>query len=195
MSEIEGTAAVQRVSYRRTLDYWLLWLLVLILLAFNAYLVRMLLVAKAEVDRIRVEAAGQVLDVAEQVAALRTTVIRYDVVINEDIPINMAVPIDMTVPIDIEEDIFIDTTVTTRLLGVPVDVPIAATVPVAVNTEVPINETITINETIPIAVDVPIEIDILQTPLAEMLAQAYDQLIDFAAQLDAGAVVGALPEE
>lgn len=157
---------------KRTADYYLLWLLVLILLAFNLalgwYLVdaRQQVLAYREVFSTRLVQAGTILE------NIKSGSIEYNASIDQVIPISVNIPLDYVVQVPINMVVPIDTTISIPLLGETgptIDVPVSMEVPISTTVRVPINMSVPINADMPIKMDVPVSIKMSDTFLAGRL--------------------------
>jgi hypothetical protein len=170
---------------KRSLVYYLLWLVTLISLTLNVIIIVSLL-------NVRRQAATAFTQAAATVASLKSGVIAYNVSINDEIPVAMDVPVKFTVTIPISKTIPINTTV-----EVPIEfpivgkriitVPISAKIPISLTVDVPINETLPINATVPVNLDVPIKIKIADTLLAGTLDDVETILLGLATNMGAKA--------
>lgn len=172
---------------RRPPDYWLLWVVVIISLGFNVYLLDILLGIEEDIQAVQLEVAEGALNVAAGVWELRNAAFTYNVIIDESIPVDIVVPIRMDVPVVVDEEIAVSTTIFTRLppLNIPYNFPISTTFPVNIETNVPINEDVVIDDAIPVSFEVPIRITVADTPFAQSIDDAYYGLLEFARQLGA----------
>lgn len=162
--------------------YILLWLIALVSLGINVFLVIQLYnfsqQAQQSVDQ--VQAISEILNAVESVELQSVEV---PIVIDETLPISLTVPfeetfvvpINTTIPIsttvDINENISVpindtvslnrDATIFITVLGqsIPVDVPIRADVPLNMQTNIPIDMQV------PIALDIPIDL-LIEVPVS-----------------------------
>lgn len=172
---------------RRPPDYWLLWVVVIISLGFNVYLLNILIGIEEDIQAVQLEVAEGALEVAAGIWELRSAAFTYNVIIDESVAVDLVVPIRMVVPVVVDEEIAVNTTIFTRLppLNIPYNFPISTTFPVNIETDVEINEDVVISDAIPVSFEVPISITIADTPFAQSIDDAYYGLLEFARQLGA----------
>jgi len=176
--------------WKRPIDYYLLWVAVIGLVAFNAYLVNTLLEARRQVTS---DVAQAAFTAAESLDGMANMAIDYPVEIREAIPISMTIRYSDTVVVPISYTLPVNTNVSIPLrtpLGTfPINVPIALNVPIRLTPTVPLNLAVPVSLTVPIAIDVPIHVDLSTTPLGEGILNAQTYLYDIATDLSAGALV------
>ncbi len=157
-------------SFTRPLDYWLLWLAVLGLIAFNLYLVRTLLEVRNRAVTLVSTFTGEA---SLEVTKLQAATFDYTVQVEQDIPLNLSVPIDQSVDFPFRATIPISTVVTipidTPLGSFPINLPIVTTVPISLTAQVPIHLSVPVSQLVPVRMDIPIEIRIADTPLSGLL--------------------------
>lgn len=170
---------------KRTWDYWALWVVALISLALNGFVIQALLNARRQ-------AADGAAQAVTALGRLRESSINYTVHIDESIPVSLNVPFNTTVAVPISTTIPINTEVTAEIntfLGpIPVTVPIHTSVPVNLRTEVPVNVTVPISTSVPVKFDVPVVLDLADTKLGEALmsVEAYLQTVETQLRGEAG---------
>jgi hypothetical protein len=173
-------------TWKRPIDYYLLWLLVIVSLAINVYLIRVLLQAREQLGLAASSAAVAV-------GSLRTTSLDYTVPIRETLPVsftvayrdNFVVPISTTIPINVQ----LTVPLRTPLGTFPINVPVVTDIPINLRPSIPLSLAVPISVTVPISVDVPIHIDLGTTALNDSLLGAEQYLIDVAAGLGVTPVV------
>ena len=149
------------------LHYYLLWLVALISLGLNGFIINSLLT-------VRRQAAEAFTQAAEAVSVIKDGAIEYTVKIDEEIPIALDVPVRFTVDVPIVETIPVNTTV-----GVPVEIPlvgmrtinipISANIPINLTIKVPIDKTIPVDAALPMKFDVPVTLKIADTSFGDGL--------------------------
>ena len=170
---------------RRPRGYILLWIIVILSLAFNILLVTGGIFALQAYRSATRQSAAQLNAAAEQLDQNRLTNFDIPVVIDEVLPVNFTVeysdnfqvPIDTSIPVNtsvtysdvfevpIEETIRIDTDfevdVTIPLLNrvVPLVIPIKTDIPLQLDIEVPVEIEIPVETEVPVnlVVDIPID--------------------------------------
>ncbi len=166
--------------WRRPLDYYLLWLAVIVSLAINAYLLNLLL----EGQRLAGVAAGTA---AESVAELANAAIDYNVEIRETIPVSLTVRYHDLIKVPISYTLPINTNVAVPLrtpLGVfPLNFPVVTSIGISLTPMIPISIVVPISHVVPIAIAVPIHIDMQDTPFGTTLVEAEGYLEDLAEDL------------
>jgi hypothetical protein len=175
-------------SWKRPLDYYILWLFVIVSLGINVYLIRVLLQARQQVGIAASSAAVAV-------GGLRTTALDYTVPIRETLPVSftvsyrqsVTVPISTTIPINVQ----LTVPLRTPLGTFPINVPVVTDIPINLQPTVPLSLSVPVSVTVPIAVDVPIHIDLSQTALNDSLLGAQKYLNEVAAGL--GVAPGTAP--
>lgn len=155
--------------------YILLWVIVLVSLGLNVYLVLQLNKFSQEAQ----QSVGQLKAISEILEAVETTelgTVEVPIVIDETLPISLnvpfkdtfEVPISTTIPIStsitVNENIVVpiqdtvslnrDAQIVISVLGqsIPVDVPIRADIPLSMQTNVPIDLEV------PVELDIPVEL-------------------------------------
>jgi hypothetical protein len=162
------------------LDYYLLWVAVIISIGINVWLIRVLQDARQQVGLAASSAALAV-------GGLRTTALDYTVPIRETLPVsftvayrqNFTVPISTTIPIDLDLTVPLETPLGTF----PINVPVVTTIPINLAPSVPLSLSVPVSVTVPISVSVPIHIDLSQTALNLSLMEAEEYLNDVALSL------------
>ena len=169
-------------AFNRTLDYYLLWLVVIVSVALNVYIINVLREARRQVG----VAAG---NASVGVGQLANGSIDYPVEIHERLPVSMtilyedliAVPISVTLPISTEVTVPLRTP-----LGVyPIVVPVITSFPVRLNPVIPISIKLPISTTVPVDVAFDIHVEIRDTPFGSSLEGAQSYLEDLARDLGA----------
>lgn len=169
----------------------ILFVLVLISLGLNIYLVWQLQQAQQEVKAVVREVGPGVQTSLEQtiadLEAFQNATLEFKVAVDEEFPVEaqipfnetIDVPIKLTVPI--QQDI--DTTIVIDVLGqgLPVDVsvPVDVEVPIDTTLTVPIDRTIDVSTTVPLKLDVPIALEIGDTELAGYIDRIRESLVSF----------------
>jgi hypothetical protein len=171
--------------------YSLLWVLVIILLAFNLVLAWSLLSARRQVDAYRQTFDSRLVQAGTIVENIKGASIDYVAHIDQTIPISVQVPLDYKIAVPVNMVVPINTTVSIPLLGgagPSIDVPISMNVPVNTTITVPIKMTIPVDASMPITMDVPVSIKVSDTFLADNLDQAGNLLAQL--NLDLGGFLG-----
>jgi hypothetical protein len=175
---------------KRPFDYYLLWVVVLVLLVVNAGLVYGLL-------RVREKAAAGAQTAARMVAAFRTATLDYNVYIDRTLPVSLTVPFDSTLSVPISTTLPIDTefsfALKTLVGDFPVNIPMHATVPVNLVAQVPIHMAVPISTTIPVAFAMPLKVDVAQTSVADMLGPTQTYLEQLAVELQGNPFLELVP--
>ena len=169
----------------------ILFVLVLISLGLNIYLVWQLQQAQQEVKAVVREVGPGVQTSLEQtiadLEAFQNATLEFKVAVDEEFPVEaqipfnetIDVPIKLTVPI--QQDI--DTTIVIDVLGqgLPVDVsvPVDVEVPIDTTITVPIDRTIDVSTTVPLKLDVPIALEVGDTELAGYIDRIRESLVSF----------------
>jgi hypothetical protein len=170
-----------RARWRRPIDYYLLWLGVIVSLGINAYLLNLVI----EVQRQLGTAAG---DAAEAVADFSGASIDYPVEIRETIPVSLTVRYHDTISVPISYTLPINTNIAVPLrtpLGTfPLNFPVVASIPISLNPMIPISIVVPISHVVPIAIDVPIHIELADTPFGTALVGVEDYLNGVAEDLE-----------
>lgn len=174
----------------RPLDYYLLWLVALVSLGLNLYLVNMLLQARRQV--------GQAANMAAAAAgALAESAIDYPVELHQVLPVSLTVAYRQTLVIPISVTLPISTVVSVPLktpIGeFPIAVPVVTNIPVDLSPAVPLSLSLPISTTVPIDVSFPIHLELKSTALGASLASAQAYLEDLAANLGSPPTAAATP--
>jgi len=168
------------LSNSRPLDYWLLWLVALLSLAVNVWLIRTLLI-------VRRQAGGAADRAAQAIGALRNSSIDYTVSVEQDVPVSLILQVNTTVHVPIHTQLPINTQVTVPLetpLGqIPLAFPVQTIVPVNLDPEVPINATVPVSTIVPVALEVPIHLALSDTAFGQSLSDAQGYLERLAVEL------------
>lgn len=173
-------------SWKRPIDYYLLWVAVIVLAVVNYQLINTLLDAKRQV-------AEAAFTAAEAMGGMSTATIDYPVEIREFIPISMTITYSDTIVVPISYTLPVNTNVyiplRTPIGTFPLNVPIAMQVPIRLTPTVPLNLAVPVSLTVPVHFDVPIHVDLATTPLGEGLLSAQDLLYSAAASLSNGDII------
>jgi hypothetical protein len=160
---------------KRTPDYYLLWGLVLILLAFNLILALFLLSVRMQLETYRQTFGTRLVQAGTILENIKGGRIDYVANIDQTIPIDVEVPLDYQVNVPVSMVIPINTTVSIPILGPgspTIDVPISTNVPINTTITVPINMSVPIKTNMPIKMAIPVSINISDTFLVNILDQA-----------------------
>ena len=153
----------------------ILFVLVIISLGLNLYLVWQLQQARQEVKAVVQEVGPGVQKSLEQTIAdletFRNTTLEFKVAVDEEFPVEAQIPFKETIEVPIKLTVpikqNIDTTIVIDVLGkgLPVDVsvPVDVEVPIDTTITVPIDRTIDVSTTVPLKLDVPIALEIGET--------------------------------
>jgi hypothetical protein len=183
----------------------LLFLLVLLSLALNGYLVWQWLTFRAQAQALADRAEGLRRSALEAIAQLREELegiddatFEYRVQIDEDLPIDAVVPfherfevpIQATVPISQEFATTLDLQIPQLGVNLPVEVavPVQLEVPIDLTVPVEIDREVPIRTTVPISLEVPVVIDLADVGLAR-----YVELLDRGLADLEEALAGAFP--
>jgi hypothetical protein len=165
---------------RRPVDYYVLWLVALVSLGLNLYVINALMQAKLQVA----QAAGTAAAAVEQ---LRSTAIDYAVPMHDSLPVSFTVAYRQTFTVPISVTLPIDTLVTVRLdtpIGsFPINVPVKTNVPINLNPQVPLSLSVPVSVSIPISLTVPIHLALSDPPFGNSLTNAANYLNGIAAGL------------
>jgi len=162
----------------------LLFLLVILSLGLNGYIIWQLLTFRQQALALQQQAQDlqqAALDAVsrsiQELEALDEVTIRYTVNISEEIPVDVVVPLQDRMQIPVQGTIPISKEINTTLiiqlsefgLTVPLDVtiPLALDVPVDITVPVDIDRQVPIHTTVPFKLDVPIVIRLSETELAQ----------------------------
>ena len=171
---VEKEVIEKEVSRKLPFHYYLLWLVALLSLGLNAFIIYELL-------QVRQQAGAALSQAAQSIGAVRDSSINYTVPIDEEVPIALDVPVKFTVTVPIKQDLPINTTV-----DIPIDipllgkrtitVPINTTVPIDLTVNLPIDKTVPIDAKIPVKFDVPINLKLSTTTFGDALGQVQTSL-------------------
>ena len=165
---------------RRPIDYYGLWVIALVSLGINVYLVVSLLQARRQ-------AAQAASTAAAAVEELRDSAIDYVVPIQQSLPVSLTVAYNQTVSVPISLTLPINTNVSVPLdtpLGTfPINVPVNTTIPININPQVPLNLSVPISTSVPISLSVPIHLSLRDTAFDTSLVNAEDYLNSLAVTL------------
>ncbi len=166
--------------FKRPLDYYILWSVVVISLLLNLFTIASLL-------SVRQQAGIAFANAAKSLEAVKTSRVEYMVKIDKEIPFAANVPINFTVQVPINQTIPINTTVNvpfkTPLGTFPIDVPINTKIPINLTVDVPINKTVPIATNVPVKMDVPIVIILSETSFGKSLEDVQTALNKLAKDL------------
>lgn len=174
----------------------ILFVLVLISLGLNVYLVWQLQQAQQNLKTVVQEVGPSVQTSLEQtIADLETfqkATIEFDVTVDEEFPVEAQIPFNETIEVPIKLTVpikqNIDTTIVIDVLGqglpVDVNVPVDVEVPIDTTITVPIDRTIDITTTVPLKMNVPIALEIGDTELAGYIDRIRESLVSFDTMLD-----------
>jgi hypothetical protein len=178
---------------KRSLDYYVLVIAVIVSLGLNVYILSVLREARRQVG---VAASNAAIGVGQ----LADGSIDYDVEIHESLPVSMtigyedeiAVPISVTLPISTE----VSVPLRTPLGTFPIVVPVITSFPVRLNPVIPISVELPISTTVPVDVAFPIHVEIRDTAFGATLDGAQLYLETLARDLGAATPVTptAVPE-
>lgn len=160
-----------------------LWLLVLISLLLNVFVLGQLL-------RIRRGASEALVSASAILADLQTQTLELTIPVDETIAIDTDLPVDETLTIPIQTEVPINTIVTVNvdggvLGGIPLRIPISTVVPVDLETDVRINQTFEVHAPVELALEIPVRIDVAETSLYDTLGEAQEALDAAADQMNA----------
>jgi hypothetical protein len=164
----------------RPVDYYLLWVIALLSLGMNIYIINILIQARQQVG----QAAGTA---AVAINELQGSSIDYPVEVHDSVPISMTLDYSDTVSVPISVTLPISTVVSVPLktpIGeFPINVPVVTSIPVRLNPQVPLSVSIPVSVSVPIDVSVPIHVAIADTPLVAPLSAAKLYLQDLARRM------------
>lgn len=161
---------VAPVSPRPRVNILLLFLYVLTLISLmvNAYLIRTLV-------QVRDTAYASLQQVITAVGGLENEVISIPVHIEQEFPVNVAVPFEYKETLSVSTEVPISDTlqVPFEVMGtkIDIDVPVNMVVPVSVNVPVSFSKTFDISTTVPVVLDTTVEVRLSDTPLPGYLTQ------------------------
>ena len=169
----------------RPVDYYLLWIAIIVSLGINVYLIDVLTEAR---DQVGLAARSA----ADSIGELRTSSIDYPVTIRESLPISLTVDYQEDIQVPISLTVPINTQVTVPLrtpIGVfPITVPVNTSIPISLTTVVPLDVAIPISMSVPVNLDVPIHIELADTPMGEALSGVELYLLQVSADLGDGSL-------
>jgi hypothetical protein len=168
----------------------LLFVLVLLSLALNGYLIWQWLAFRSQAlalahqaNELRQSALDVVAQFRQELQGIDEMILEYDVHIDERLPVDAVVPFRERLEVPIETVVPISQTIQTTFdleipqfgLSIPVDVavPVQLEVPINLSVPVEIDRDIPVQTTVPISLEVPIVID-----LADVGLVRYIELID-----------------
>jgi hypothetical protein len=166
--------------FKRSWDYWLLWVVAILSLGLNLWMINMFL-------NVRRQAGDGAATAARVVSNLRESVITYTVNIEQALPVSLTVPFSTTINVPLSTTLPIDTDVTIPLdtpFGlIPINIPIRTTVPINFSTKFPVNVVVPISTTVPVKLDVPIQLELGKTDFGSSLQSLQTYLESIASQL------------
>lgn len=168
--------------FKRSWDYWVLWVVALLALGLNLALINVLL-------QVRQQAAEGATTAARAVRDLRESVITYTVHIEQSLPVSLTVPFSANVNVPFSTTLPIATDVTipleTPFGQIPINVPIRTTVPISLSAKIPVNITVPISTSVPVVLDVPIKLELGKTDFGQALQSVQTYLENAASKLRA----------
>jgi len=181
----DSAAPVSQPVNAMPLHYYVLWLVAVVSLALNVFIIYTLV-------QVRQQAGLAFSQAADSMGTIQAGSIKYVVNINEEVPVVLAVPVKFTVMVPIKKTVPINTVVNVPIefpfIGTrTITVPINTTIPIDLSVEVPIDHTVPINATIPVKFAVPIDLKISETAFGEGLGEFQWVLQQQAESLGAGA--------
>jgi hypothetical protein len=164
---------VDNTRARRPVDYYLLWVVAIVSLALNLYVINVLMQARKQV-------AQAASTAATAVSQLSGAAIDTSVPISQTLPVSFTVayrqtftvPISVTLPIDTQ----VQVTLNTPIGDFPITVPVKTTVPINLNPQVPLSLAVPVSVSVPISFTVPIHLALSDTTLGTSLNGAVDYL-------------------
>jgi len=164
---------VDNTRARRPVDYYVLWVVAIVSLGLNLYVINVLVQARKQVAQAATSAASAV-------GQLSGAAIDYAVPISQTLPVSFTVaykqtftvPISVTLPIDTQ----VQVTLNTPIGDFPINVPVKTTVPVNLNPQVPLSLSVPVSVSVPISFTVPIHLALKDTTLGSSLNGAQDYL-------------------
>jgi hypothetical protein len=162
--------------------YLILWVLTLLSLLLNVFMVRQVILAR-QVARQAVHSAIAVMGDLQQMR------LSYEVVVDQAMPIVTDLPVNETIPVTIREQLPISTVVQVPVNAGPfgtlnLDIPIRTTVPLNLDTSVTLNQSFHVDTVVPVRFEVPVEIAVRDTALYATLEDVKARLEALAATLD-----------
>jgi hypothetical protein len=177
----------------------ILFILVVISLALNGYLVWRLWQFEQQARRVAAEVgpmAQQALSqTADDLASFQNAKIKTTVQIKDEFPIQATIPFKETIDVPIKLTLPISQQINTTILldpfktgaGIPVDVNVPINLEIPIDTSVPvvIDRTIPISTTVPLNLDVPVVVAVGDTELAGYIQRLRDNLSAFSQSFNA----------
>jgi hypothetical protein len=171
---------VDTTRTRRPFDYYLLWLVAIVSLGLNVYVINVLVQARRQVAQAASTAAAAV-------GQLNGAAIDYAVPISQTLPVSFTVAYKQTFTIPISVTLPIDTQVTVNLntpLGAfPITVPVKTDVPINLAPQIPLSLAVPVSVTVPISFTVPIHLALSDTTLGTTINGVSDYLNTLASSL------------
>lgn len=160
---------VPQPSVRMPFHYYVVWLVAIVSLALNIFIIYTLL-------QVRQQAGLAFSQAADSMGTIKDGSIKYVVNIDEEIPVVLDVPVKFTVKVPIQKTVPINTVVNVPielpLLGTrTIAVPINTSISIDLSVDVPIDHTVPINSKIPVKFEVPIDLQISETAFGEGLGE------------------------
>ncbi|MBN1429384.1 MAG: hypothetical protein JXB07_13510 [Anaerolineae bacterium] len=162
--------------------YIVLWLVTILSLVLNVFILRQIAVTK--------QAAQQAInDAIMTVDNLQDTTLAYTVVIEDTIPINADLGLGESIPVPVDEDLPLNATISVPVQMGPfgthtIAIPISGTVPVRTTLNIVIDQPLHVSTTVPVNLEVPIRLAIKDTQLMTTLSDVKVKLKALAIQLD-----------
>jgi hypothetical protein len=154
---------------------WVLTVLVLLSLALHAVTIFALLQA-------RTLAKEQLVLLADQLQKAEQQDLTFDIKQSRGVPVQALVPVQKQLNIPINTTVNIDqilnVPINTPLGNTSINIPIKTSIPVNISVPVTISETLPVSTTFFIDADIPVTIPMSNTPLAGMLRDLRQQLLD-----------------
>jgi hypothetical protein len=169
--------------FKRPPDYYVLWVFVVLLLAFNLALLWFLFIARQrvtvalqEVETYRQTIETRLGQAGTVLANLKSGTLEYTASIDQTIPFSATIPLDYEMEVPVNMTIPINTSVTVPIqVPIPgvdsfsITIPISANIPVNTTFKVPVNMSVLVDTSVPIKLDIPVSIKISDTFLAASL--------------------------
>jgi hypothetical protein len=186
------------VSKTSKVLFVILFILVLVSLGLNGFLLWQLQQARQQAQGVVRTVGPQIQEVLEQtIADLETfqeSTIAFDVQVNENFPVEVDIPFKETIEVPIQLTVPIQEEINTTILidplktgqGIPVDVTVPVDLEIPIDTTIPvsIDRTIPISTSVPLDLDVPIAIELGDTELADYIERLRDSLASFGPALE-----------
>lgn len=176
----------------------ILFVLVLLSLGLNAYLVSQLMRVQQQTQsfarEVRPVFKETITEAINDLEEIQGSTIEFEVTIDDEFPVNVDIPINeqMNFPIEVTVPIRQEITTTAMMslfeggIEVPVDiaVPVDVEVPIDVVVPLEIDQTVSLSTTVPVNIDVPVAIVVDETDLAAYIDQLRTALVAFEAAAD-----------